>query len=143
MDVSILAQLFIIMGFIDLMCYVLVTWDEQTNVIHLCYVYQALDMYYYNNTTVVITVFNTDYITGNTTGKGRIPYGDLAKLGCVITGLPHGMDLKQPNQYSSSELRQLYDCIENIKFLEIPDFTDQEVVIEQEEIITSEHEQST
>ena len=51
------------------------------------------------------------------------------------------MDLKQPNQYSSSELRLLYNCIDNVKFLEIPDLTDQE--IEQEEVIASEHEQAS
>lgn len=78
---------------------------------------------------------------GDITGKGQIPYGDLAQLGCVITGLPQGMDLKQPNQYSSSELRLLYNCIDNVKFLEIPDLTDQE--IEQEEVIASEHEQAS
>ena len=61
----------------------------------------------------------------------------------VITGLPRGMDLKQPNQYSSSELRLLYNCIDNVKFLEIPDLTDQDVAIEQEEVTTSEHEQSS
>ena len=53
------------------------------------------------------------------------------------------MDLKQPNQYSSSELLLLYNCIDNVKFLEILDLTGQDVAIEQEEIITSEHEQSS
>ena len=76
---------------------------------------------------------------GDVTGKGQIPYGDLAKLGCVITGLPRGIAFKQPSQYSSSELQQVFNCIDNIKFLEVPEFTDQDVIVEQE-IITSEHE---
>ena len=75
-------------------------------------------------------------LAGEVTGRGRIPYGDLAKLGCVVTGLPHGLDLKQPSQYSSSELWLLHSCIDNVKFLEIPDLTDQEV-IEQDEIVLS------
>ena len=59
----------------------------------------------------------------------------MANIGCVITGLPQGMDLKQPSHYSSSELRLLHNCIDNVKFMEIPDLTDQ--VIEQEETVLS------
>lgn len=66
--------------------------------------------------------FNFD-AAGEITGKGRIPYGDLSKLGCVVTGLPQGLEFKQPKQYSSSELRRLLDSMDKIKFLEIPDFS--------------------
>lgn len=69
---------------------------------------------------------------GDATGKGRVPYGDLSKLGCVITGLPPGIELKQPNQYSSSELQLLHKSIDRVKFLEIPDLSGQVVVAEQD-----------
>lgn len=61
----------------------------------------------------------SDSILGNVTGKGRIPYGDLTKLGCFVSGLPQGIEFKQPKLYSSSELWKLFDSIDNVKFLAI------------------------
>ena len=61
----------------------------------------------------------SDSFIGNITGKGRIPYGDLTKLGCFVSGLPQGIEFKQPKQYSSSELRKLFDNIDHVKFITI------------------------
>ena len=36
-----------------------------------------------------------------------------------MSGLPQGIEFKQPNQYSSSELRKLFDSIYDVKFLAI------------------------
>lgn len=78
---------------------------------------------------------------GEITGKGRIPYGDLSKLGCVITGLPQGLEFKQPKQYSSSELRRILDSMDKIKFLEIPDFSGENDFVQREETIEQEDSQ--
>ena len=67
----------------------------------------------------LLTIF---WFIGNVTGKGRIPYGDLTNLGCVVAGLPQGMEFKQPKLYSSSELRKIFDNIDSIKFLAISNF---------------------
>lgn len=75
--------------------------------------------------------------TGNLTGKGRIPYGNLAKLGCIVAGLPQGIELKQPKLYSSSELRKMFDKIDAIKFLPISNFSTVTPDVGREETIGS------
>ncbi len=57
------------------------------------------------------------YTVGEATGKGRIPYGQVNELGCIVTGLPQGIEFKQPNQYLSSELRLIINNLDTVQFL--------------------------
>ena len=51
-----------------------------------------------DNNIIVISCFRFKFdAAGEITGKGRIPYGDLSKLGCVVTGLPQGLELSSPS----------------------------------------------
>lgn len=68
------------------------------------------------------------FILGEVTGKGRIPYSDMSRLGCIVTGLPDGIDFKQPKEYSSEELRKIHSSLDNIKFVITP-FIELEVTV--------------
>lgn len=52
----------------------------------------------------------------------------MSRLGCIVTGLPDGIDFKQPKEYSSEELRKIHSSLDNIKFVITP-FIELEVTV--------------
>ncbi len=83
----------------------------------------------------------TDFNTGDVTGIGRIPYGNLSKLGCIISGLPEGIEFKQPKEYSSCELRMIFNCLNKITFHKIADNNVENITIERDETIEHENQE--
>ena len=90
-----------------------------------------MSVYCCTDTTLYISC-----LIGALTGKGRILYGDLTILVCIVSRLPQGIQFKQPKQYTSSELRRVYDNIDSIKFVAIsslktvfPDIGKEETVV--------------
>ena len=61
----------------------------------------------------------------------------MSKLGCVVSGLPQVIELKQPKDFSSCELRRILDSMDKVKLLQIPDFTNDSdsLIVEREETI--------
>ena len=62
-----------------------------------------------------------------------------------MSGLPQGIEFKQPKLYSSSELRKLFDNIDHVKFLAISESDLNTVTLEvgrEETIAGNEDEES-
>ena len=50
----------------------------------------------------------------------RIPYSHLERIQCSVIGLPEGIQFKQPSLYKAHELKQVYKCLEKVKFIPLP-----------------------